>query len=265
MPVRAWSRFRIVGPLSPYSGRCRGCWCHWSSAARGWPSAAPGSRPAEFDHRALPPANGRSIGESERGPALQGMPWTAGRHEIWGIFKCHEWGDLLRHSHQDAGHRLLSGALAGDRTPTWRRASVYADPLPGSLACFEDDFEACIAHLRVPVTHRASFGRRTSSNGCSSKNGEAENPALHGVRAAPDRRRQKRRPRALTSSPHRYLRCTSGTHSGIRLGFAIDFKCCYAARAAKEAYYCSLPQASSVIDQEIKHLNIENVQPRRRA
>jgi hypothetical protein len=111
----------------------------------------------------------------------------------------------------------------------------------------------------------ASCGRRTSSNGCSSKNGEAENPALHGIRAAPDRRRQKRRPRALTSSPHRYLRCTSGTHSGIRLGFAIDFKCCYAARAAKEAYYCSLPQASSVIDQEIKHLNIENVQPRRRA
>jgi hypothetical protein len=41
----------------------------------------------KFDHRALPPANGSSIGESERGPALQGMPWTAGRHEIWGIFK----------------------------------------------------------------------------------------------------------------------------------------------------------------------------------
>jgi transposase-like protein len=29
-----------------------------------------------------------------------------------------------------------------------------ADLLPSALACFEDDFEACIAHLRLPVTHR---------------------------------------------------------------------------------------------------------------
>ena len=26
--------------------------------------------------------------------------------------------------------------------------------MPSALACFEDDFEACIAHLRLPVTHR---------------------------------------------------------------------------------------------------------------
>ena len=26
--------------------------------------------------------------------------------------------------------------------------------LPSALACFEDDFEACVAHLRLPVTHR---------------------------------------------------------------------------------------------------------------
>jgi putative transposase len=26
--------------------------------------------------------------------------------------------------------------------------------LPSALACFEDDFEACIVHLRLPVTHR---------------------------------------------------------------------------------------------------------------
>jgi putative transposase len=30
----------------------------------------------------------------------------------------------------------------------------YAAVLPSALACFEDDFEACIAHLRLPVTHR---------------------------------------------------------------------------------------------------------------
>lgn len=30
----------------------------------------------------------------------------------------------------------------------------YADLLPSALSCFDDDFEACIAHLRLPVTHR---------------------------------------------------------------------------------------------------------------
>jgi transposase-like protein len=33
-------------------------------------------------------------------------------------------------------------------------AADYARDLPSAVACFEDDFEACIAHLRVPVTHR---------------------------------------------------------------------------------------------------------------
>ena len=30
------------------------------------------------------------------------------------------------------------------------------DP-PSAVACFEDDFEACIAHLRMPVTHRRAI------------------------------------------------------------------------------------------------------------
>jgi transposase-like protein len=30
----------------------------------------------------------------------------------------------------------------------------YAATLPSAVACFEDDLEACIAHLRLPVTHR---------------------------------------------------------------------------------------------------------------
>ena len=37
----------------------------------------------------------------------------------------------------------------------------YADLLPSALACFEDHFEACIAHLRMPVTHRR-FVRTTN-------------------------------------------------------------------------------------------------------
>jgi hypothetical protein len=56
----------------------------------------------KFDHRALPPAYGRSIGDSASPPAIRGMPRTAGSHENWGIFKCHKWGELLRHSHLTA-------------------------------------------------------------------------------------------------------------------------------------------------------------------
>ena len=56
---------------------------------------------------------------------------------------------------QGARHRLLPGAVAGDR-PRARRGirADYAATLPSAVACFEDDFEACIAHLRLPVTHR---------------------------------------------------------------------------------------------------------------
>ncbi|MCG8356406.1 MAG: transposase [Kiloniellales bacterium] len=30
----------------------------------------------------------------------------------------------------------------------------YETELPSAVACFQDNFEACIAHLRLPVTHR---------------------------------------------------------------------------------------------------------------
>jgi putative transposase len=30
----------------------------------------------------------------------------------------------------------------------------YAATLPSAVSCFEDDLEACISHLRLPVTHR---------------------------------------------------------------------------------------------------------------
>jgi putative transposase len=61
-----------------------------------------------------------------------------------------------------AGHRLLSGALAGDRAPTGGgHPRRLRDVLPSAFACFEDDFGACIAHLRLPVTHRR-FARTTN-------------------------------------------------------------------------------------------------------
>ncbi len=34
------------------------------------------------------------------------------------------------------------------------RADCSATHTCQALACFEEDFEACIAHLRLPVTHR---------------------------------------------------------------------------------------------------------------
>jgi len=33
----------------------------------------------------------------------------------------------------------------------------YGRDLPSAIACFEDDFEACIAHLRMPITHRRAI------------------------------------------------------------------------------------------------------------
>ncbi|HPE16778.1 MAG TPA: transposase, partial [Oscillospiraceae bacterium] len=33
----------------------------------------------------------------------------------------------------------------------------YAREFPGAVACFEDDFEACIAHLRLPIAHRKAI------------------------------------------------------------------------------------------------------------
>ena len=50
----------------------------------------------EFDHQPPPPAEESSIGETIRCPAFPGAPWNAGHHQNWGIFKCHNWGELIR-------------------------------------------------------------------------------------------------------------------------------------------------------------------------
>jgi len=51
-----------------------------------------------------------------------------------------------------ACYQAPSRAIARDLATGIR--AEYADTLPSALACFEDDFEACIAHLRLPVVHR---------------------------------------------------------------------------------------------------------------
>jgi putative transposase len=53
-----------------------------------------------------------------------------------------------------ACYQAPSRAIARDL-----RAGIMADcadSLPTAVRCFDDDFEACIAHLRLPVTHRRS-------------------------------------------------------------------------------------------------------------
>ena len=51
-----------------------------------------------------------------------------------------------------AYYQTPSRAIARDLARGIR--ADYATALPSAMACFEDDLEACIAHLRLPVTHR---------------------------------------------------------------------------------------------------------------
>ena len=58
-----------------------------------------------------------------------------------------------------ACHQALSRAIARELASGIR--ADYAVVAPSALACFDDDFEACVAHLRLPVTHRR--GARTTN------------------------------------------------------------------------------------------------------
>ena len=54
-----------------------------------------------------------------------------------------------------ACYQAPSRAIARDLAQGLR--ADYAGSVPNAVACFEDDFEACIAHLRLPVTHRRAI------------------------------------------------------------------------------------------------------------
>jgi transposase-like protein len=58
-----------------------------------------------------------------------------------------------------ACHQALSRAIARELASGIR--ADYAVVAPSALACFDDDFEARVAHLRLPVTHRR--GARTTN------------------------------------------------------------------------------------------------------
>ncbi len=40
--------------------------------------------PPKFDHRVLPPASRRSLGDPARPPTIPGIPGMVGSHENWG-------------------------------------------------------------------------------------------------------------------------------------------------------------------------------------
>ncbi len=54
-----------------------------------------------------------------------------------------------------AAYRAPSRAIAGDLAEGLVRD--YESQLPSAVACFMDDFEACIAYLMMPVNHRRAI------------------------------------------------------------------------------------------------------------
>ena len=131
----------------------RGIRCSWS--------AGRGVRDHPGDRGMLPP-----IGA----PALPRTPDAQSRGQGLG-------GSMA--GIQGSGHSLLSRRPRGyapDCAPTgdWLHPRrLRQRPMPSALACFEDDFESCIAHLRPPGhAPPASFAPPISSNGYSSRNGD---------------------------------------------------------------------------------------------
>ena len=54
-----------------------------------------------------------------------------------------------------ACYQAASPALA--RLLRDEMVATYGAALPSALACLQDDFEACIAHLRFPLVHRRAI------------------------------------------------------------------------------------------------------------
>ena len=77
----------------------------------------------------------------------------------------HRMRNLAAKAPEDLWPEFKARVIAAYQTPS--RASArdlasgvvadYQRELPSASACFEDDFEACIAHLRIPITHRRAI------------------------------------------------------------------------------------------------------------
>ena len=105
--------------------------------------------PGRVRRRAPAPPGDRDLLPALRPPALPGAPHAQPRRQgprgpMAGV--------------QGPCPGRLPGAEPGHR-PRSRRRRRRRLPrdLPSAVACFEDDFGACIAHLRMPVTHRRAI------------------------------------------------------------------------------------------------------------
>ena len=103
------------------------------------------------DRGMLPPLGASALsGASDAQPRSQGLGRSLARPRVEGpgikarVTACYQ-------APSRAIARQLAAGIRAD----------FANVLPSALACFEDDFEACIAHLRLPVTHRR-FARTTN-------------------------------------------------------------------------------------------------------
>ena len=67
------------------------------------------------------------------------------REDAWPEFR-----EQARAAYQ-APSRAIARGLAADLARKWE------NEFPTAVACFQDDFEACIAHLRMPVRHRKAI------------------------------------------------------------------------------------------------------------
>ena len=67
------------------------------------------------------------------------------REDAWPEFR-----EQARAAYQ-APSRAIARDLAADLVRTWE------SEFPTAVTCFQDDFEACIAHLRMPVKHRKAI------------------------------------------------------------------------------------------------------------
>ena len=99
-----------------------------------------------FDHRALPPARGRSIGDSARRPAILCMPGMAGRHENWGIFNRHFCGVTPGTTTFSAGLRydgiaapmVLDGPMNGEAFLAYVEQALVPELRPGDIVIMDN-------------------------------------------------------------------------------------------------------------------------------
>jgi hypothetical protein len=103
-------------------------------------TARPSRRPIRLGERQIPDREG---GPSAMTSAMTSAATTTEKVTIALLNVPHSICDRLRSNLRRFARELATGIR-----------SDYAATLPSAVSCFDDDFEACIAHLRLPVTHR---------------------------------------------------------------------------------------------------------------